>query len=133
MAQAAVVQAVTQTLTGWTHTPVIELNKETDETVLQEFLEPQYLVSRTKRLPINERLYEEEGYVRFILGCERGVGVTTPLSYAQTLVDLFSDKTIGGVEFKPATSPALDETNDDGPWFVLTVLVPYCYRYRQGD
>lgn len=130
MAQLAVIQAVQSTLTQWTLTPVVGLNEETDDAVLGRFVEAHFPISRAKRVSVGTRAYREEGMLRLLLAMERGVGITRPADYAGQLAALFNDKTIDGVVFKTAHSPQFDETNDEGSYFVVNILVPYTYEYE---
>lgn len=131
MAQSAVIAAVAEGLTGWTHTPVVGLNEETEDTLLPRFVEPSFPLSRNHRIAVSDRAYREEGMVRLLLAVERGIGLLRPSQWADELARLFNDKTIGGVVFKTANTPQFDDTNDEGSYFVINVLIPYSYEYRE--
>lgn len=130
MAQLALLAAVDTGLSGWTNTPIVTLNTETADDPLATFLEPQFVLTRTERLSVSDRYYREEGYVRFVLGCERGIGLVRPTQWASDLMQRFNDTTLNGVIFKVARSPQIDQNSDTGSYFIVTVLVPYTYDYR---
>jgi hypothetical protein len=131
MSQATLMSAIDQALVGWVNTPILDPNSETEDAEIRTFLEPQVIVSRTTRLSVSDRVYREVGYVRLVLGCERGIGLSRPVAWADDLASRFHDRKIGDVKFEPVTRPRFDENNDNGTYFILTVLVPYTFDYRE--
>lgn len=132
MAHKHVVDAVATRLTDlWTATPVVMQNTQGETSPDgSSHIVVQFPVSNVSRWPINERLYVEEGGVRFVINCQRGVGTDEALTLAEQLATLFRDQTLDGVRFFVPSSPFLDDSNDVGSYFVATVVCPYSYTFN---
>jgi hypothetical protein len=94
------------------------------------FIMLQYPVSQTRRVSLGDRYYEETGGMRIVINVPRGIGIAAATDWSEILTDLFRDVTYDGVIFGIPTSPFMDDTNDEGSYFVATVVVPYTYRFR---
>jgi hypothetical protein len=133
MAHKDVVDAVHARVgTAWSGLPVLRLN---DNSVQRPsdgsaFIQVQFPASRTERLPINERLYREVGGFRFVISGKSGNGLSDVLTWAEGLAALFRDQEFDGVRCQVPGSPFLDDSNDDGLYFVCSLVVPYEFQFR---
>lgn len=131
MAHQAVVDAIEAYLAAnWNRCAVVGPNVE-GETPQDgsPFLVLQFPVSNTERLSVSTRYYQEEGAVRMVLNMARGEGTQRPLQWAGELADLFRDQAFGGIKFQVPTSPFFDDSNEEGVYFVTTVVAPYTYDF----
>lgn len=132
MARHAVTVAVESYLAAaFPDCPLIGLNTQEEPPEGNgDFIEVQYPVSDSERLAVSDRLYEETGVIRVVICTERGIGKSRALQYADRIADLLRDRDISGVNCKVPDSPALGDFNDDGTYWVCSVLVPYSFQYR---
>lgn len=132
MAREAVVNAVESRLGGrWTHCPIFGMIRKDDRPDPSEtFLAVQYPVANTSRLTISDRYYQEEGAFRLVLSFRRDEDPATMLRWGDELTGLFRDQSFGGVKCQVPTSPYIDDHNDNGNFYVLTVVVPYTFDFR---
>lgn len=131
MARQAVVDAVeTNRLNLWTYGPVAGMVRQ-DERLdsSSTFLAVQYPVANTARRSVGDRLYREEGAVRFVLQFTRDENRALMMQRADELADLFRDQTIGSVRFLQPTSPFIDDNNDEGNFYSLSIVAPYTFDY----
>lgn len=132
MARQAVVNAVEARLgTSWTLLPVVGMVRKAerfDESA--SFLSVQYPVANTTRIGVGERLYREEGGIRLVLQMNRGEDPARMMQWADQLADLFRDQTFDGVRCLQPTSPFIDDSNDEGNFYSLSIVVPYTFEYR---
>lgn len=136
MAHPDLVTAVEARLEAeWTLCPIISINDA--EATLPEnglpWVALQYPVADTRRAAVNQRVYLEEGVIRFVLHMERGEGIARPLQWANQLAGLFRDRQFDGVRTKVPASPFVDDTNDTGNYFVVSVVVPYTFEFRDEE
>lgn len=130
MALKAVVDAVEFRLAAnWILCPVIGANGqgETPDDG-SAFLVVQYPVANASQTSIGSpgsNAFREEGAFRIVINVPRGDGLSTGLTWADTLAGLFRSKSFAGVVTFAPTSPAIDDRNDDGLYFVLSFAVPY--------
>ena len=131
MARQEVVEAVRDRLGAeWSHCPVIEMNRQGEAPEDgSAFLMVQYPVTTQRRLSVGTPYYREEGGIRFVLNMQRGEGVDTALQWAGELADLFRYVTFDEVHGREASSPNLDDSNDMGNYFVVTVVVEYYFDF----
>jgi hypothetical protein len=136
MAHPAVVSAIHAHLdaANWSTTecPIVRLNT-TDEAPADngDYLEAQFIATDTDRPYQSDRMWRERGAIRFVLLNQRGIGVERPLQRAQRLAALFRDQTVGGVHCEAPDTPDLGDFNDNGTYFVVAVIVPYWFDYRE--
>lgn len=131
MAMKTVVDAVYARLAAnWAATD-IDTTGERGETAGAAFITVQFPVSNISRLSISDRLYREEGAFRIVINAERGdAGVANALTWADQLAALFRDVSFGGVQCLVPSSPAIGDFNDEGMYFVTTIVCPYTYDFQ---
>lgn len=133
MARLAVVNAVEDYLgANWSRCPIIGMirkDERSDESA--SFLAVQYPVANTERPGVSDRYYVEEGGVRLVLLMNRDEPPATMMEWADELADLFRDRTIGDVRFRQPTTPFIDDSNDEGNFFALSLVCPYEHHYRE--
>lgn len=134
MPSAAVHAAVKARLEAqWTIGPVIGINGVTDKpdpTVENSFMAVQYPVVNADK-PVLHGRYFEEGVVRFVLNVNSGLAHDVVLPWADTLATLFLEfKNGSGFETFVPSAPIVNDQNDDGNWFELSVIVPYRYQFN---
>jgi hypothetical protein len=76
---------------------------------------------------VGRRVFREEGTLRLVLSIPRVQGIQQGLDQAEQLRNFFRAQQIGGVTFRTAASPIIDNANDVGDYFVLSVSIPYFY------
>jgi hypothetical protein len=133
MPSAAVETAFSAKLqSGWTLGPVIGLNGVTeppDPGTYSSFLVVQYPVVNSDKPVLNGK-YFEEGAARLVLNVKSGLSLAVVLPWADTLASLFREyRPGGGFETFTPSAPILNDANDDGNWFELSVIVPYRYQF----
>jgi len=130
MASASVVAAVEARLAAnWANCTVLELNGPGDTpTDGSAFLTVQYPVANEQHIglgQVGQRVFRESGGIRFVLSIPRGDGLTQGLGWADDLRNLFRAAQFGGVNCIAASPPFLNDSNDDGQYFKLSVVVEY--------
>jgi hypothetical protein len=138
MAHSAVVSAVKTRLATWEsidECPLIDMNDATGGSppAGTPFIYVQFPVSATQRMTVNESLNREEGGFRFVLHEERGAGTVRLQRWGNEIAALFRRQTFDGVETRDPTSPFFDDSNDQGSYFIATVVVPYVFNFRDED
>lgn len=131
MPSAAVDAAFKAKLTSdWTLSPVIGINGVTEPPASDNaFLVVQYPVVNGEK-PVLHGRYFEEGAARLVLNVRSGLGLDTVLPWADTLAGLFREfRPGGGFETFTPSAPIINDANDDGNWFELSVIVPYRYQF----
>lgn len=94
------------------------------------FLKLQYPVANVDRFLVEDRGYREEGGFRVLIHVQRGAGTDTIRQYGSELARLFRDQTFNGVECLVPSEPFTDDANDEGLYFVGSVVVPYRFYFR---
>jgi hypothetical protein len=133
VARKFVIDAVEARLAaGWQHAdvcPIYGINLEGEAPAgATQFLQVSYPLSTNAQISIGapgNNLFREEGGFRLALNAERGEGIATALVWIEELADLFRGKVFDGVRTYAPTSPALDDRNDEGNYYVLSISVPY--------
>ena len=90
----------------------------------------QYPVSNADQSTIGAlgaNVFREEGAFRIVVNAMRGAGTAQGLGWADQLAALFRGKEFGGVVTLAPSPPAIDDSNDLGSYFALSVVVPYNY------
>lgn len=134
MSTATVKAAFNATLTAnWTATTVVGLNGVTvppDD--LQPFLVVQYPISDASK-PILGRRFFQEGAARLVINTPSGMGEDEGFALSDELASLFREKKLGnGVETFAPSAPIVNDANDEGNWFSLSVIVPYRCQFDDG-
>lgn len=72
-------------------------------------------------------IWRESGVFLLVLNVERGTGAAAWLEWVRDLASIFRGKSFDGVQtFAPSSAP-LDNDNEDGNYYALSVAVPYQY------
>lgn len=114
---------------NWTHCPVFGVNSKGDTPADgSPFVQVSYPVANGEQLTVGApgaNVYRETGAFRLMVNARRGKGVAIGLAWADELAALFRGKEFGGVQTFAPSSPAIDDRNDQGNFFTLSVSVPY--------
>jgi hypothetical protein len=133
MPSAAVDAAFHARLTAnWSLCPVVTVNLQTEVPESEDaFLVVQYPIQDGSQPGLGRR-YFEEGAARFVLNVKVGTGLDG-LAMADTLASLFRDRWIAdGLQTFAPSAPMITDVNDEGNWFVFSVIVPYRYQFDDG-
>ena len=130
MPLAIVVEAVEARLAaGWDRCPVVGPNTKGDTPVNGDpYVQVSYPVANGRQLTVGapgSNIYREEGAFRLEINARRGKGVADGLAWADELARLFRGKEFGGIQTFAPSSPAIDDRNDAGNYFKLSLSVPY--------
>jgi len=93
------------------------------------FIIVQFPVAETVRWPVNQRYYREEGGFRILIHTERGSGDQLAHEFADEISDIFRDQSFGGVHCGVPSTPLFDDENDQGLYYVTSVVVPYTFNF----
>ncbi|GLK86686.1 phage tail terminator-like protein [Ancylobacter defluvii] len=134
MAQKAVIDAVADRLAAyWTLCPVWEANTVTQPPADGSgYLEIQYPVTNSQQISIGapgQNWLRDEGVIRAVFHIESGTGLSVASTWSDTFAALFRLKQFDGVQTWAPSSPAVDDDNDNGNYFVVSVAVPYWFDY----
>lgn len=114
----------------WTISPVIGLNDVMEPPAgVDAFLVVQYPVVNSDKPSLGRR-YFEDGAARLVLNVKAGLDLATGLGWADTLAALFRTQKFDGVETFAPSAPVINDSNDDGNWFELSLIVPYRYQFN---
>ncbi|MCE4223401.1 hypothetical protein HCU64_06525 [Methylobacterium sp. C25] len=109
--------------------PVFGVNFEGDTPAEDgTFVQVSYPVANGEQLTIGapgSNVYRETGTFQLDVMARRAGGVADGLTLADQLAALFRGKEFGGVQTFAPSSPAIDDRNDNGRYFILSVAVPY--------
>lgn len=113
----------------WSKCPVFGINEQgqTPDDA-SSFIQVSYPVANGEQLTVGapgENIYRESGTFRLVVMAERGAGVVEGLAWADELAALFRGKEFGGVQTFAPSSPSIDDRNDEGNYFSLSVAVEY--------
>lgn len=134
MASKAVSDAVYARLentANWNHPeiPIVKGNVSPG-TLPERFLAVQFPIGNEDIASLGDpsnRLFREEGAVRFVLQGESGEGADNLLTLLDELRTLFRGKEFSGV-ITYAPSPAVEhDDNDEGNYYAVSTVVPYEY------
>ncbi|MBS7542525.1 phage tail terminator-like protein [Ancylobacter oerskovii] len=134
MAQKPVIDAVNDRLAVyWTLCPVWEANTTTQPPADGSgYLEIQYPVTNAQQVSIGapgQNWLRDEGVIRAVFHVESGSGLSVASTWADTFSALFRLKQFDGVQTWAPSSPAVDDENDNGGYYVVSVAVPYWFDY----
>ena len=88
----------------------------------------QYPVANGSRVTFGapgQNIYREEGVVRLVLNMPKGGGQALGLEWADELAALFRGKRLATVQCFAPSSPALDDRNEAGNFWSLSIAIPY--------
>lgn len=131
MAQPEVEAFVMQRLADqWYRCPVVVMNT-TGEAPGDgsPYLLVQYPASNNGMRDIGEYQPAEEGGVRFVLHMYPGEGIQRPSEWGREIGDIFRSVRSGGLKFGAPSSPFFDDSNDEGSYFLCTVVAPYTFDF----
>lgn len=98
------------------------------------FVMIQYPIANGEK-PVLGRRFFEEGAARIVLNVPVGTGLTTALTWADSLATIFRETLVAETAttslrtFEPS-SPVVNDANGEGNWFELAVIVPYRYQFN---
>ncbi len=98
------------------------------ENGIDAFVMIQYPVVNGSK-PVLGRHYFEEGAARLVLNVRRSLEMADALGMADDLAGVFRDHKFHGIETFTPSPPIVNDTSNDGNWFVLSVIVPYRYQF----
>ena len=96
-----------------------------------EFVQVSYPVATGSQISIGSpgsNVYREEGTFRLAVHAQRGTGVAEGLAKADQLAAMFRGKILdgaGNIRTYAPSSPAIDDRNEEGMYYTLSVSVPY--------
>lgn len=81
--------------------------------------------------PVLGRRFFEEGAARIVINAARGPAQNdAEATWAPALASLFRDRKLGGgIETFTPDGPIINDANDDGQYFSLSLIVPYRYQF----
>ncbi|QRE77347.1 phage tail terminator-like protein [Methylobacterium aquaticum] len=96
------------------------------------YLEIQYPYSETVQATLG-RVYRESGGFAIFVNFERGGGAEKASILADQLATLFRDRRFGGIQTFSPSSPVIDDRNEEGLYYSLSIAVPYEYVFRDDN
>ena len=111
----------------WTHPEahIFTPNERRDLTdLVSPFLVLQFQTAGHRRMN-HDMTFLEEGTVRIVIAVPAGHGARQLLIWGEEIALMFRERTIDGVEYGTPDSPILEDDNDDGAYYLASVLVPY--------
>lgn len=95
------------------------------------FVTLQFPLSDNQQMVLG-RKYQESGAFRIIISTERGLeeNLKKGLFWAKQISDVYRTQRFGGVKSWTPSIGRLDDDNDDGNYYVLSVVVPYTFTYN---
>lgn len=132
MASKAVSDAVKALIVaGFTDAPIIDPNTGSDTPADGSvFLTIQYPISNEEHIgmaDVGNRTFRESGAIRLVLSVPRGTGLDQALTWCETLRDLIRAKQVGQLRTGSPSPPFNNDDNDQGQYFVLSIVCEYDY------
>lgn len=132
MALQAVINAVEARLAAnWTKSAIKAVNLDAEApSDGSPFLIVQYPVANSHQQSLGApgvNIWREEGLIRIVINTERGGGETKALQWADELGVLFRGQLFDGVQCWEVNSPHIDDTNDQGNYFMVSIMVRYWF------
>ena len=93
-----------------------------------EFIDFEFPVSTSEQITVGApgaNVYREEGVFRMLIAARRNTGTDQALTWADELAALYRGKDFGGVRTYAPNPPTMDDSNDNGGYFIVSVAVPY--------
>lgn len=109
--------------------PVVFPN-ETMESRSNFWMYVQYPVSNEEHIGmagVGNRVFRENGAIRFVLMATRNSETDYALSICDTIRNLFRAQDFGGVTTFSPSPPVIDDDNDNATHFELSMVVEYIY------
>jgi hypothetical protein len=130
MASRAVVAAIKARVeANWTTLPLFGPNQRMGRPAdASSFVDMEFPVSNSEQITVGApgaNVHREEGVFRLLIAAKRNTGVDQVLTWADELSALFRAKTFAGMQTFSPSPPTLDESNDNGAYFVVAIAVPY--------
>ena len=94
------------------------------------WMQVQYPVSNEEHIGmagVGNRVFRENGVIRFVLMATRNSETDYALSICDTIRNLFRAKDFGGVTTFSPSPPVIDDDNDNATHFELSMVVEYIY------
>jgi hypothetical protein len=94
------------------------------------FIEIQYPISNADQISIGSpgsQVFRDLGAIRFVLSIQRGSGVSQGMGWCDEIAALFRGKQFSGVNTWAPSSPVLDNSNDNGNYWIMSFAVPYYF------
>lgn len=94
------------------------------------FIEVQYPIATERHVgmaAVGNRTFREDGAFRIILSIPRGQGIAQGLDWADQLRALFRAAQFGGVSCLAPNPPFVDNSSDNGNYFLMAIVVPYYF------
>jgi hypothetical protein len=133
MAKKAVVDAVRARLAAnWNEADAAIFDANSEGSTPADgtpFIILQFPVSDSEKPAVGTRHYLEEGAFRIVIHTQRGGGADQALQWGDTIAGIFRDLKFDGVECLVPSSPLTHDDNDQGQYFVASVVVPYRYQF----
>jgi hypothetical protein len=131
MADPVVMAAVAAQLEGFDLCDVFDQNGEGDApSDGSEYVVIQQPVSNRDRLALNQRIYSEEGAIRFVIHTAVGTGAERANAIYAALLPRFLDRKVGRVRFWTPGAPAPDPDASDGNYYVTSFAAPYTFTFN---
>jgi hypothetical protein len=129
MASKPVMDAVTARLAGWTATPIRDPNKTSaTPSGRGAFLAVQYPVANEDQITFGSpgsNVFRESGAIRLVIHIGTGDGTEQASTWIEQLRALFRNQSFDGVRTYAPSPPVIDDSNEDGGWYRLSVAIPY--------
>ncbi|MBP2495384.1 hypothetical protein ABID82_002283 [Methylobacterium sp. PvP062] len=138
MAKKLVMDTVKQVLTAWTPAdgpPLVGVYPNgagKAPKAPNPYFYVQFPVANSDRTT-HSRSYVEEGAARIVILAEVGSGTDWLARRAEEVERLFRSLKKNGIEFQTPTSPLMNDDNDNGNYFLASVVVPYLYHFDDPD
>lgn len=96
------------------------------------FVDVEFPVAVSEQITVGApgaNLYRDSGIFRIIIAAKRNTGTDQALAWAKEFADLFRAKEFDGVRTFAPNPPTMDESNDNGAYFLVIVAVPYDFDF----
>lgn len=94
------------------------------------FGEVQFPIANTAQMDLGATYYREEGTIRLIVNAARPNGLDAGLMLVDMLADLFRSKKFDGVQTFVPSGSAIDDRNDSGNYFPISISIPFQFDFR---
>lgn len=115
---------------GLPECPVIGINLVGDTPADgSPYIQVQYPVANVSQRGLSGDFYREDGAFRLLLHMERGASLEPGYQMADDLARLFRLRRFDGVQTYTPSSPVIDDRNEDGNYYGLSLAVPYEFDF----
>lgn len=133
MAHPSVIAAVAARLaSGWSHCVVADVDNAAATPPAVPFLAAEFPVANENQITIGApgaNVFRETGAIRLVLAVDKGSGGAEWRQWMEDLRGLFRGTQFGGVSTWAPSSPVLDDRNQDGGFYKLSIAVPYYFDF----